>query len=245
MGVVATPYTYTDGNTLSPSGHNSNIFSATGTQGLMSEPNGGLDNTNLVGGFQIQREHVWPGEAVRTTMEEQLPSVDYMNDGFSEANGADGAFATIAGMSCRIFLPYQAAVVLWQWSLFIHHFRFRDGTSAFDVSPQIRVRAGLDGTAVQHTQRLLAATAFDDNRGAGFDAVESRESRNARHWDQAHLSQNLAAGWHEMTVRLLMDTTALDEPIDVTIGTQTVKPTCHLFHRATIGVRNVRALVLL
>lgn len=243
MGVVITPYTYTDGNVLAPTQHDSNIFSATGDQGIMSEPNGGLDTNNMAGGFQVQPEHVQPGEVVRAYQEQALDSVDYTSDSFSESGDASNAYVGLAGCSVRVFLPYTAAIVLWQWTVFAHCFRFRDGASGAGTNAAIRMRASVDGSAVPSTRRLFPETWYDDN--AGGARLYGRETRAAYSRDLAHLSRNLAAGWHELDVRLYMDLVDITESIARDFTATSITTDHYMHHRLTAGIRNARALVLL
>ena len=242
MAVLSLPYTYADGSVLVPVSHSANIFSATGDEGLFSEPNGGLDHLNLAVGFQIQPEHVWPGEAIRMVMEERLDSIDYLSDAFADSSSADSAnaYITVAGASCRFFLPYQASVVLYQWPVFAHAFRFRDGAG---TGPAIHIRVLVDGSVVTHTRRPMPETAFDDNGATNL--IIGRESRNARSWDMAHLGTNVAAGWHGLDVRAYMDLVDLSENLARDIGDQTVTSAYDLHHRITFGISNARVLTLL
>ena len=169
-----------------------------------------------------------------------------MSDAFADSANSDdhAAYVTIAGVSCRFFLPWQATVVLWQWTVFAHCFRFRDGVVASATVPGIRIRAAVDGAIVAHTRRTLPETAFDDNVALS-NSIFGRESRSARSWDMAHLSQNLVAGWHELDVRVYMELVNQTETITRVIGDQTGDYAHQLHHRMTAGISNARALSLL
>lgn len=176
------------------------------------------------------------------TMEERLDSLDYMSDAFADSASSDAqnAYVTIAGASCRFFLPYQASLVLYQWTVFAHCFRFRDGAG---TGPAIYLRTLVDGSHVAHTRRSMPETAFDDN-SAG-DELFGRESRNARSWDMAHLGINVAAGWHGLDVRIYMDLVDVTQTISRTIGTVTAASAHRVHHRFTSGIANARVLCLL
>lgn len=242
MAVISLPYSYVDGSTLVPASHSANIFSATGDEGLMSEPDGGLDHLNLAAGFTVQPDHVWPGEVIRMTMESRLDSIDYMDDAFADSASSDAeeAYVTIAGASCRFFLPWAASAVLYQWTVFAHGFRFRDGAG---TGPAIHLRAVLNGSSITHTRRPLPETAFDDN-SAGTQ-IFGRESRNARSWDMAHLATSAAAGWHELDVRVYMALVDLSEEFQRVIGDRTSSTAHDIHHRCTCGISSARALALL
>lgn len=242
MALIPVTYVYADATTLVPANHNRNIFSATGSEGIFSEPNGGLELLNLGGGFFVRAEHVWPEEAVRMRQESLIEDNDLLNAAIGVDAGLT-AWVPIPGLNLRIYVPYTFAFALWQWSFFESHFRF-----SFDLASGaqgIAFRTFLDGGGILHSQRHPVQTVYSRKNSADASSphrLERQESLNAVWYDQAHLSIGLGVGWHELSVRINMENTPPGHLLGRdTDGDGVFDDHAHtVFSRASFGIRNVR-----
>lgn len=257
MAVVTLPYVYTDGNVLVPNGaasHNTNIYSATGDDGIISEPNGGLSHLNLDGSFLVKDEHVWPEAAIRTRQEYALGVLDFTSDAFGDNDGSAGdtVYHTIPGCSARVWCPVAMKLVLFEWSIFAHCYRATgnvvDQEHEAAAAPPILLKAFFNNTSLAHTQRGLPETVFRYDPGV-LDTSMVQEVRNARHYGMFHAARNLLPGWHELDVRLFMLTVDMNKNVarmynnSSGAGLGTIVEGDHqIHHRATVGIRNIRAI---
>jgi len=270
MAIIVQSLAYSDGNTLSTADHAANIYSESAALGIVSEPNGGLDENNTVAGFEVRAEHVWPGEAVRMDMDGLRRDQDYMDTAIG-SDPDDLEYVAIPGLSKRFRLSYQSTTLL-QWSVFASAWvyvvntsdtvgRNRGGTPD-DEGPYFALQAFLNGTAIPHTLRRFPPTVYRDSAvfsGAsnGYN-LRSTEMWNGRWFDMAHIQLNQAetatgGGWNELSIRLGMESmtnrsgvnyTANDDVIPRHIqnvdGTTVIDSTTKVHGRVTLGLRNVR-----
>lgn len=141
MGTISPAFTYTDGQVLSPSGHNSNIYDDTSTA-IMSTANGGLDSNNLNASFKINPEHVQVEAVVIGRQESSRMRIDCFSDAYGKASSQardpespnyqmtvasahEGFWAPVPGCALRFWQPYDATVAQWQWSMFFHPARMK------------------------------------------------------------------------------------------------------------------------
>jgi len=248
MSIVTTPYTYVDGAPLTE-GHNKNIFSTSTTNGIMSEPNGGITTSNLADDFEVQKEHVHAEEVCRGRKDGGRSTIDYMTD-VGATSTADAAFLPIAGASVRVYVPYACSVALWQVSLFCDIFRVIDAGSSPAVSGTIQVQLYKNGLAQTHTNRVLPQS-IDINSS---DVLTSHETiSGCAQLDLSHMETNISAGWHEIVAQLFMEPnlTSSGDPVRADIlvnplGTSGVEGiACDIHNRVSFGFRGARVLTLL
>lgn len=275
---VSTPYNYVNGLTLDTLGHNQNIYTPDNGVGIMSEANGGIGTTNLHSTFQVSDEHVWPREVCRGQQEFLVDTVDYFSDAFSDISENSSAFSAgdfrpIIGGSVRIYVPYDVSLALWEWSFFFSPFKiFTEADMAalrsrnFDMS----IKARLDGSALQHTQRaipqsvLLGISGSSGNRKvedrpatAATETFETtrREPAVSMQWDMNHMETNVSAGWHSLDLMIYMSPVidrSLDENEGILIakvkrkvGQKSATFNHKFYQRLTFGIRNARVLTIL
>lgn len=231
MATVLLPYTYVKGSVLDPAGHNRNAYSLTPGDGVYSELNGGVAGVNLVSSFQVTSELVQPEQVTFARADGAVSTLDNMGDVnlCDQDNSVDKVLASQAlpGCGLRIFLPFDATMLLWEVSFFWHCSRFTlpgsiipiDGGSGIKVSSLILTKLSVDGVMQDYTRREYPPTLFQNFYDGSFvgpglldaggnerDASEKQELRTteramSQHRDISHLalsSSEVSAGWHEM-----------------------------------------------
>jgi hypothetical protein len=251
-----TPATTYPAGALDIAGHNANIFSTTAGQGVLSEPNGGLEQANLDPAFAVRDEHVMSEEAVRATQDSMVLPMDVFSNGFGDSGEDEDStrektYVTVAGLSHRVYFPFNARYVMWQWSLFssVYHPVFFDNQSGFSRDNLI-IRAYLDGQPMAAFTRPLVPSA-QLLTGIGPPPnnalAEDYEDSTAMWYDFSRLTVNVQEGYHELNIKVYMErnehSVALvaegiipdaDDPAD------TYDYYAH--NRITFGVRNVRCV---
>jgi hypothetical protein len=252
---VITPATTYPAGALNVAGHNANVFSTTAGQGIMSEPNGGLEQANLDATFAVRDEHVMSEEAVRASQDGLNVPMDLFSNGFGDSGEDEDStrekvYITVAGLSHRVYFPYNARHVIWQWSTFasVYHPAFYDVAAGYNRDNLI-IRAYIDGLPVAaFTRPLVPSAMLFEGLGTTNDALaEDYEDSTAMWYDFTKLVRNVQAGYHELSVKVYMErnehSVALvaegiipdaDDPAD------TYDYYAH--NRITFGVRNVRCV---
>lgn len=221
MATVTTPYALVDGATLDADQYNDDIYDpSVAGRGIVSEPNGRLDGTNLAGGFLLQAEHIQPGELYRTKLAYDLDSQDYYDDASAIVNESDDAgptrFVPVFGAACRIYIPFPA-LVLWQWTYFMHPWRasindWAAGTGARNLEGFTVTNIG--GAIVNHTQRRLTFSVLLQNDGitpsSDFGATANGlfslvENRSPQHYSLHHAEAVTTSGYRDLSVRLFLE----------------------------------------
>jgi len=260
-----TPATTYPAGALDIAGHNANIFSTTAGQGIMSEPNGGLEQANLDAAFDVRDEHVMSEEAVTARAESLTVPMDVFNNAFAQREEDDPTFVPVGGLCQRVYIPYDVSAVVWQWSFFVAVWRpflvssVEDTLFGADV-PQVAVRVYIDGVEYPAFRRpfpVSADLAIQDNPVAGSaGAAINYENVTSLWYDLSKLQQSVSAGYHELTVRVFMPRVHfMDEEDELKVdagvrrfatspvydGDDTVQATVHT--RVTLGTRSVRCVM--
>lgn len=252
---IITPATTYPAGALNVAGHNANIYSTAAGQGVMSEPNGGLEQANLAPAFAVRDEHVMSEEAVRASQDGLNVPMDLFSNGFGDSGEDEDStrekvYITVAGLSHRVYFPYNARHVLWQWSTYIavYHPVFYENQEGFNRDNLI-IRAYIDGLPIAaFTRPMVPSAMLYEGLGTSNDALaEDYEDSTAMWYDFTKLVRNVPAGYHELSVKVYMErsehTVALvaegiipdaDDPAD------TYDYYAH--NRITFGVRNVRCV---
>jgi hypothetical protein len=249
---VTTPYNYFNRQILDTEKHNGNVYSTNSGQGIVSEINGGINTYSS--DYRIQKEHIWPEEAVRTKKDFAIESVDYFSDAMAQTD--DTTYRAVAGCATRVYVPYDATLSLWQWSAFIHPFKIRGTTSAAGdpanvATASVFVKAFLNGVSLEHTKRTIPTTAVyrDDNESFAGTDRRVQEQRFSLQFDMSHLQENVTAGWHDISLKLYVE--PILDPNTSAAGEETLlsgkvgDESCVFHHRISFGVRNARVLTIL
>ena len=262
MAVIIPATTYPDGASLSISNHNTNVFSTTVGSGVMSEPNGNLQSANLTPGFTVRAEHVMSEEAVFARADRSLFPYDVYNNAFGHREDETRSYVALGGLNHRVYLPYNASVLIWQWSYFISVWRpyLSSGGEETTVGnqniPDLVVRVYFDGTFISAFTRAFPVTAnvwYDRTGTADDDLVSSFDDQNAIWLDNAKMVNSATKGFHELSVRVFMPRVSTDTETQATVNLPTLRfspqgnntdfVTCNVHTRVTLGTRNVRAVV--
>ena len=245
---VITPYAYPNGQELDPDGHNENVYSKNAGKGIQSEVNGGLNSFKT--SFEVQKEHVWPEEAVRIRQDAALETLDVFSD--AHADSGSVVYRPVAGCSTKIYVPSAATLALWEWSVFISEARFfvhyRDRLLNDDgdyvpgseevLDPTMVIRARLIDSAgtvtnMPHSKRLLPHSVGHYDRqydrtvvASTFRARQVFEDRSSLHFGMHHLQEDVVAGWHELVLTLHQEqVTQQDDDTDRSIYQDMVERT--------------------
>lgn len=271
MATITPSTTYPDGTTISVNGHNANVYSTTSGQGILSEPNGGLGVSNLSATFKIVDEHVMPEEAVMARMDGTSTSFDVYSNAFGTRNDQDETYVAVAGLSERVYFPYDMSAVVWQWSFFAsgwipYFFKFSSG--AYGVG-EIWLRLFIDGVEYDSFRRSLPVTGdlvadgdisslsapdqyyFRATNHGGID----KEHHSTQWFDISKLQKNVSKGFHELSIKLYMPRlvfTDAGENDELTVigsarnfspeGSLEDRVQCTVYQRITLGTRNVRCI---
>lgn len=267
MADITTSYTYTDGLTLDPDGHNQNIYDASqpAPNGIMSTANGGLSSDNLGTNFKAQPEHIQTEQVSIARAESARERIDCFIDGFGKggasqtynvANAPQEQWTAVPGCALRFYQPYDARVALWQWSMFFHAARVSimavagdDTINGIKETPEMGLAMMLDGVLLDHTRRTTknpllgienTASAPDPQFPVGYN---NGGGRTADYWDMCHMSEGLTRGWHDLQLVVFMERLNLEnvyikhKPIRCGIAVTTGGPTDAAFCVIKLGMR--------
>lgn len=263
---IITPNTTYPAGTFPVTAHNANIYSTTSGRGIMSEPNGGLQVVNLDAAFSVRDEHVMPEEAVVARMDGTTIPMDVYNNAFGIRDDDDPAYVSIAGLGQRVYIPFTMAAVLWQWSFHVSVFRpymfnLENQQVGADLAA-MTLRCFIDGVEQPAHRRGLPVSA-DVLLGTPFTGTASGET-NYEHvtqlwFDLTKLQQNVAAGYHELTIKLYLPRvtfnpgglTANPDELEVEVSTNAFSPdgdaadtvNATLHTRISFGTRNARCVM--
>jgi hypothetical protein len=250
MATITPATTYPAGQ-LNIAGHNANVFSTTTGQGIMSEPNGNLGIANLDPAFVVRDEHIMSEEAVMAKAETMTMPMDIYSNAFGIKNDTGQAYVPIGGLCQRVYIPFAASAVLWQWSFFAACFRpaiTYDGDTQDSRLVELAMKLYIDGVEYPAFRRFLPCTSYFEN--AASESEFNYENVGANWFDITKLQQNVAAGYHELTIRLFAPraTNPLSEtdegptfytPVGL-FGPNSPQTTCRVYTRVTYGNRSVR-----
>jgi len=240
MGIIIRSYTMTDGNTLVPSSLNGDIHSTTAFRGICSEPNGRLQTGNFAPSFEIQRQHIYPGEAVKAIEGNTSAKLDYVD----KMCGTDSGFIAwipLAGVAARIFLPYACSVVLYEWQFFYSVWRQPKVLLSGVNPPSIKTKPFIDGYPLDYAAMGTPWT-VDGNADPNITDVHEHLMSECR--AGSHLGLDVAAGWHEIAVHLWMEPQDGAQSLaDLLTGMGAIAVSYN--HRLTTGFRAARIIPFL
>lgn len=235
MATIPTSYTPTDGAVFDTAGHNQNLYSATGSEGIYSESNGGLNDANLKTGFRILAEHILPNSMLFAAHREGHQTLHYYSDMMGSASGTK----YISVDAVRFRLPFNASAMKISVSFFVSPYLWFDNNGA--AIHDARTQVWFDGLAQAESEYLLPVaargiTAVDYNHPGRF-AIQ--RTHNLLLTDASALTK----GDHEVSLRLYIKNAPTAATLwPVFAGTYDVKESCTLHGRVTIGAVSIVAL---
>lgn len=206
MATITPQTTYPDGAALDIALHNANIYSVTSGRGIMSEPNGGLEQANLVTGFTVRAEHIMSEEAVFARADSLTMPMDVYSNGFGVVDDDDDNYVAVAGLAQRVYIPFDISALVWEWSYFIAAFRPVINFGEITDPPAIDMRVSIDGVDYPSMRRQVPISAA---AVVGTSTLRNYEHVCANWYDFALLQESVAKGFHEISVKLFME-----RPID-------------------------------
>ena len=226
---------YLDNQTLDTDKHNKNVYTDANGFGIMSEANGGLNNTNLSTTFEVSAEHVQPEQVALRRLESMQRTIDCFDDAFARADSesytlnqaiaqadtdAKHLWIPIPGAGLRFYQPYNATMALLQWSIFFEAFRVnatdtKDLDSATTAYHEMALGVRYDDSLLKHTVRKIAPSMWHtfsgDSKSVPAEKYMLPPGRACEYWDQAHMVDNTSAngritkGFHDMQLCIYME----------------------------------------
>lgn len=250
MATITPQTTYTDGTALDIANHNANVFSVTPGRGVMSEPNGGLEQANLVTGFTVRAEHIMSEEAVLARAESLVVPMDIYSNGFGVINDQETNYVAVAGLCQRAYIPFDISALVWEWSFFIAAFRPAIGIQDITVRPNLDMRVFIDGVEYTSMRRPVPISV---DLLSGTSTFFDFEQVAANWYDFALLQEGVTKGFHELAVKLFMERPAnpsTDETPTVNVTGSLFGPDqadslyeCKIYTRISYGTRSSRAIM--
>tara|TARA_R110002020_G_scaffold335038_7_gene550232 strand:- start:63 stop:821 length:759 start_codon:yes stop_codon:yes gene_type:complete len=252
MPTINTPYTYPAGTTLEPASHSENIWGEV-SRGLMSTLNGYLDINNFDVKFRIRPDHVMPEQAAIGRQEWDIHETTIFSNGAGTGTAASTARFNVPGCSIRFYQPYAANIALLQWSYFISTTKWLidrlEGLGG-ELAPDLHTVVQFDGSDIYHTKRILPRSMSYDTSGGGVRMLNN-EAHSALWFDMSDLQFNLAKGWHELRLQMVMqpvvdlDSQIFTEEIALKFGKSFREYDYYMHQKAAFGIRNARVLTML
>jgi len=250
MATITPQTTYPDGAALDIANHNANIYSVTLGRGIMSEPNGGLEQANLVSGFTVRAEHIMTEEAVIARADSLTVPMDIYSNGFGVVEDSESNYVAVAGLCQRVYIPFDISALVWEWSFFVAAWRPAIGYGDSADLPNLDVRVFVDGVDYTSMRRPMPVSV---DLLTGTSTLYDSEQVCANWYDFALLQENVTKGFHEISVKLFME-----RPIDSTTNkAPTVDVSgalfgpdqsgsdyeCKIHTRISFGTRSSRAIM--
>lgn len=262
MATITPTYVYTDNASFDTTEHNANIYSETSGRGIMSESNGGLDNSNLNGSFAVQDHHIAPETIVRARHDFGRDSVDYFTEEASPGNTtAEYDVRNVASCGLRFYIPYNG-IILFNVQFFVNFFRLFMGTTDQEqITPNqefgiikhwLEIGTPTGSSRADATIRAIPCSAWHNNLTSN---VINREPFMGFAVNMHHIVRGATPGWYDVQLKLLIDrdigfaTRDINRtfPSDGSPGSKdgvTEEYTHSVYSRVSFGVRNATALAL-
>lgn len=239
MATVTTPEPYTTGTTVTAS-HNSNIFGDSGAIGVLRGLDGNLSSTNL-GSFSLQKDLIQPGGLIFFDMVPMKTSqLDYISEFMGSVSASE--FIPVSGAALQFYLPYAVSWLEMDINVQVGQWIAADQGVGNVTDTAAWLTMYYDGASVtQHRTALHNWTT--DEYPTGVPVLASTSSaRSTRHLSFNYLIPTIAAGWHEIGLRVSVEKTTLIGPSIAASDATGATHSWNLFSRVTFYNRNVLAI---
>lgn len=223
-----------DASVFSANLYNQCLHTGANAVALYTEVNGRVEDANFEAAMRIRPEHIRPFATFRAGMDGMTEGMDVWDDQFPRGDTPDN-YVVVPGLTRRFYIPFVAALVTYQWSVFYSVYRMREDNGA---APEIYLQAFIDEVNLAHSKRRCPRTLHLQ----GNDP-KMLEGMLTRHYDGYHQSTNVAAGLHQLSFRILMPPNDGDNNID--LGTFFTAADMDMWHRVHFGIRQARAVAML
>ena len=219
MAQVILPTTFIDNTALPVDDLNKSLYDKTPTQGLYSEPNGGIELQSTENGgadFTLRQEHMQPEQVVKTRFDGGWHTLDNLSDVSGQTTVGSNNLEvarnqSMPGCGLRIYVPFDAAAVRWNISFFFYVAKWM-GLSATDADDPVFSTEGgsiqtflfIDGDEKRAWRREYPMTWFkrsvDDytvTTGGPNSAPYSTEAEQASFMNLSYLQTDVGRGFHE------------------------------------------------
>lgn len=208
MATITPATTYPNGAALDIAGHNANVYSTTSGQGILSEPNGGLNINNLDPAFNVLDEHVMPEEVTFARMDGTTVPMDVYNNAFGQRADQDSNYVSVGGLCERIYVPFDVAFGVWQWAFYMAPWRpfiYNSDTEEASI-PDMALRVYIDGVEQPAFRRYMSVSAQTEatyfSTVPGSTGGPNHEQVTPLWFEISKLATNVTKGFHELSVKL-------------------------------------------
>ena len=250
MGFASLPWKPVDGDKFTKSGIASDLCS-TGSEGLYTEGNGGLDADNFVPLHQFDAAHILPDEANLHRFAETKETMDYIGN-FAHVVDQTTFFNTPIGIS--FYMPYSGiAIVTLQVA--VHNWRHISGGNEEDnpdgTAFKLSLRLSHNGTTVPNTERQMPKNIFRETFGSGPTNVKSEYESATSHMYTMHCKLTVLPGYHNVILQGHIQSAERDIELKSYrgyLGSWIVAPPTHpifdAYNRFTLGTSGTSVLAL-
>ena len=265
MADITYPYTPTNGSVLDVDGLNQDLHSLVDGESIYGELCGNLQAVNLASSFRVRPEHLRPHETARGRQEHSVQTVDFWDLGWPtqdpDADVEDKLWVPVAGAQSRVYVPWDASVVLYDLSAFYTVFRTRerpevDKATEEKVGPDIQLIMYVDNQRLSYTRRETPDTyAPNDLSDPTPQRLKEYEQFRTQHVNLVHLAiqgsetddSMTRQGYHDVSLRICVPRNQgveqLRKPFeDDGLGGRIYY---RLSHRIRFGIRSARVLAFI
>lgn len=247
MALIVYGYTPVNGDPLSTTGWNSDIWSTTNGVSVYGELNGHVQDANFTAGVQLYPRHIRPYEGFRSEFSGAMETLDF-HDLLFGASVQESDWIPVPGASHRTYIPF-GTVLISRVSAFATNFRMRlgpaSGQEAVTAGPESYVAMFVDGALVTNSIRRLPMTYWPLSNPGDADYLVQTENMLSHHFDFFALTGTVTAGWHDVDLRvLIVQNTGTEQLFPLYDSDATAKCAHTVTHRIRIGIRSASILSL-
>jgi len=250
---IAYSYVPSDGDQLSPSGLNEDIYDTTAGASLLETTNGRIELANLASSFKVRTRMIQPWKVAQGHGAGSPRPSDHHQD----VLGGGTQWLGVAAANITFKQNWDASMAWMYCSAFGVPWRQRGGVlddededgNTRTTPPKILVRMHLDGAEVPHTNRGFPEDVFYSSTrsfGTGYDYSFSRIQVSARWFQMFHQVPALSKGWHTLGMQLYVGRNIGQERLDLD-APKVVIPDANYdaYNAVRLYVRNARVITFL
>lgn len=265
MAAITYPYTPANGSVLDVDGLNQDLHSLVDGESIYGELCGNLAAANLASSFRVRPEHLRPHETARGRAEYSPQTIDYWDQGWPTTPASTGEqeklWVPVAQAQARVYVPWDASVVLYDVAAFYTVFRTREreivGQDTDEKGgPDLELVMYVDNGRLAHTKRETPMTyAPDDLSDPTPQRLLSYEQYRTQHVNLIHMAisgsetdhEQTTAGYHDVSLRLFAPQNLGAERLRKPFADDGVggRIDYRLSHRIRFGIRSARVLAFI
>lgn len=253
MAIVVPGYVPADGSLFDPAGWNGDIRSTTNGVSVYGELNGHIEDANFDAGELIYPRHIRPFEGFRAEWGGQTDTTDWYELLWGTEVEATEGWLTVPGASRRIYVPWTSSVVVYQASAFGSNLRMRQVTTppggqnpVAPSGPNMYIALFVDDVLSTATLRRFPYSYYPQVNPGTPEYFNSREQVLTHHFDFLALGANVAAGYHDVAIKVQVPQNTGQEEIYALYGGGDADQLCthSVTHRIRLGIRAASIIAL-